>query len=156
METTFARQPDGAATASQSLPTAPAAGANPLSVFLVEDSAPIRERITEMLAAIDGVRMSGTADTAAAACSAILAERPHTVILDLRLAQGSGIDVLRRVHPLAPEIEFLVLTNFATPQYRDICLNSGASHFIDKSTEIGEVRRIVAERAASRAGGHLN
>ena len=50
-------------------------------------------------------------------------------------------DVLRRVHPLAPEIEFLVLTNFATPQYRDICLKAGASHFIDKSTEIGEVRR---------------
>lgn len=153
METTLTHQPDSTAG---SLPIAPAARASALRVFLVEDSAPIRERITEILTAIEGVRIAGTADTATAASAAILAERPDTVILDLRLAQGSGIDVLRRVHPLAPEIEFLVLTNFATPQYRDICMKAGASHFIDKSTEIGEVRRIVADRAASRASSRLN
>jgi DNA-binding NarL/FixJ family response regulator len=152
MDTTSTQQPAGTATAQAALPLA-APRIDALRVFLVEDSAPIRERITEMLGAIEGVRMVGTADTATAASSGILAERPDAVILDLRLAQGSGIDVLRRVHPLAPEIEFLVLTNFATPQYRDICLKAGASHFIDKSTEIGEVRRIVSARAGA---SHLN
>jgi DNA-binding NarL/FixJ family response regulator len=122
----------------------------PTRVFLVEDSAPILERLTEMLQEIEGVRIIGSADSADAASAAILRERPDTVVLDLRLASGSGIDVLRSVHPAAPGVDFIVLTNFASPQYRRICLEAGASHFIDKSTQIGEVKRLIAARAAAR------
>jgi DNA-binding NarL/FixJ family response regulator len=127
-----------------------AASRAPTRVFLVEDSAPILERLTEMLAAIEGVLIIGSAGNAPEASAAILRERPDTVVLDLRLATGSGIDVLRQVHSAAPEVDFIVLTNFATPQYRRVCLQAGASHFIDKSTQIGEVRRLVAARAAMR------
>jgi len=122
----------------------------PTRVFLVEDSVPILERLTEMLQEIDGVRIIGSADSAEAASAAILRERPDMVVLDLRLARGSGIDVLRSVHPAAPEIDFIVLTNFVIPQYRRICLEAGASHFIDKSTQIGEVKQLIADRAAAR------
>ena len=171
MQTTHAQatnaQPSHAIRAAQRPPTAvtgPAAGlpapalggagrdaAHDIRVFLVEDSAPIRERLIEMLGDIPGVRIAGSAEHAAQAAADILRERPDTVVLDLRLASGSGLDVLRAVHPVAPEIAFIVLTNFANPQYRDICLAAGASHFLDKSTEIGEIKRLLAERAASAA-----
>jgi len=118
-------------------------------VFLVEDSTPIRERLHEMLTDIDGVCVVGSAVAAAEATEAILRERPDAVVLDLRLAAGSGIDVLRAVHPRAPEIDFIVLTNFAIPQYRDLCMRAGARHFIDKSTQIGEVKRLIAARVHS-------
>lgn len=120
-------------------------------VFLVEDSKLILDRLSGMLGEIDGVEIIGSADTAAAATQAILDGHPDTVVLDLRLAAGSGLDVLRAVHPQAPDINFIVLTNFATPQYRDICLNAGARHFIDKSCEIGKVRQIIADLAGRRS-----
>jgi len=113
-------------------------------VYLVEDSAPIRERLVSLLDEIDGVRVVGAAETANQATADILRTRPDTVVLDIRLAQGSGLDVLRAVHPRVPEIMFIVLTNFANPQYRKICMDAGASHFIDKSNEIASVKHIVA------------
>lgn len=122
----------------------------PERIFLVEDSKLILERLAGMLGEIDGVEIIGSADNAVAATQAILDTRPDTVVLDLRLAAGSGLDVLRSVHPQAPDINFIVLTNFATPQYRDICLNAGARHFIDKSREIGQVRQIVEELVHTR------
>ena len=121
-------------------------------VYLVEDSFPIRERLLEMLGDIDGVEVVGTEDTAAGAAEGILKTRPDLVVLDIRLTSGSGIDVLRQVHPLAPGIVFIVLTNFASPQYQSICTKAGARHFIDKSTQIDRVKHIVADYAAALDG----
>jgi CRP/FNR family transcriptional regulator len=120
-------------------------------VFIVEDSAPIRERLTGLLNAIGGVSVVGEADSIRTAVEGILRTRPEAVLLDIRLIDGSGIDVLREVHPLAPEVAFVVLTNNATPQYRRICMEAGASHFLDKTTEFARVRQIVAGLGASSA-----
>lgn len=119
-----------------------------LKVFIVEDSPHIRERLIEMLNSIEGVRTVGSADGADEAVRAILAERPDTVILDMMLAQGSGLDVLRAVHQAAPEIEVWMLTNFAGEPWRNACRRLGAARFFDKSTEFERVREGIALRAA--------
>jgi two-component system response regulator DevR len=113
------------------------------NVFLVEDSAPIRARLCEMLGNIEGVKIVGEAESPAAAIDGILSSNPDSVVLDLRLAGGSGIEVLRKVCPLAPHIVFIMLTNHSDPQYRRICLQSGAAHFLDKSTEFEQVKDVI-------------
>ena len=117
-------------------------------VFIVEDSPHIRERLIEMLNSIDGVRTVGSADGADEAVRAILEQRPDTVILDMKLSQGSGLDVLRAVHRAAPEIEVWMLTNFAGEPWRKACRRLGAAQFFDKSTEFERVREGIALRAA--------
>lgn len=114
------------------------------SVFLVEDSAPIRARLCEMLGKVDGVNIVGEADSPATAIDGILRTRPDSVVLDVRLSGGTGIEVLRKVCPLAPQIVFIMLTNHSDPQYRKICLQSGAAHFLDKSTEFDKVSEVIA------------
>jgi DNA-binding NarL/FixJ family response regulator len=113
-------------------------------VFLVEDSAPIRARLCEMLGNMDGVNIVGEAASPATAIDGILRTRPDSVVLDVRLSGGTGIEVLRKVCPLAPHIVFIMLTNHSDPQYRRICLQSGAAHFLDKSTEFDKVREVIA------------
>ena len=120
-------------------------------VFIVEDSASIRERITGLLGDMKGVSIVGEADTAQAAIEGIRCTGPNLVVLDIHLAGGSGIDVLRKVHPEAPEVVFLVLTNHPNPQYRRACMEAGASHFFDKTSEFARVRQIVAGLGASPA-----
>jgi len=117
-------------------------------VFLVEDSAPVRERMAAMLASIEGVSTVGSAATAHDAERAILATRPDAVVLDIKLAQGSGFDVLRALRAQAPQIEVYVLSNFAVPAVRRLAANLGARGFFDKSTETETMRRAIAERAA--------
>jgi two-component system, NarL family, response regulator DevR len=122
----------------------------PLRVFLVEDSSLVRERLERMLSALAGTRTVGYASGAQAAIRAILAEQPDIVVLDLKLAQGSGFDVLRAVREQAPAIEIYMLTNFSSEPYRRLAERLGAREFFDKTREFERVRDIVAARAASR------
>lgn len=118
--------------------------ANCTNVYLVEDSAPVRARLAEMLVEIGGVAIVGEAVTPASAIDGILLTRPHYVVLDLQLIGGSGIEVLRQICPVLPGIVFIVLTNHPDPQYRRICMQSGASHFLDKTADFNKVREVIA------------
>jgi DNA-binding NarL/FixJ family response regulator len=120
---------------------------HPTNVFLVEDSAPIRERLAEMLGAVQGVTIVGEAASPASAIDGILRTRPDAVVLDIHLAGGSGVEVLRKVCPLEPGIVFIMLTNHPDLLYRKICLGWGAAHFLDKTTEFGKVRDVIAALA---------
>jgi DNA-binding NarL/FixJ family response regulator len=114
------------------------------SVYLVEDSAPIRALVAEMLAQLPDVRVAGEAAEVDQAIAGIRATQPDAVVLDLHLRGGTGIDVLRALHAEAPQIVFIVLTNHPTPQHRRLCQALGARHFLDKSNEFTRVNEIVA------------
>ncbi|MEO8441295.1 MAG: response regulator transcription factor [Betaproteobacteria bacterium] len=118
------------------------------NVFLVEDSAPIRARLCEMLSGVAGVTIVGEAESPASAIDGILRTQPDSVVLDLHLTGGTGIEVLRRICPVAPQIVFIMLTNHSDPQYRKICLQNGAAHFLDKSTEFDKIKDLIAGLAA--------
>ncbi len=131
---------------NQLIQTAPVPNA-PLRVFVVEDSPLLRERLADLFAPISGVLTVGYADGADEAIRGILEARPDAVVLDISLAQGSGIDVLRALQQQAPGIEVYMLTNFANPQYRRLCARLGARGFFDKSSEFEQVRDAIAARA---------
>jgi DNA-binding NarL/FixJ family response regulator len=120
------------------------------TVYVVEDAPLVRERLIEMLDATPGTQVVGAAARADQAIRGILEERPDVVLLDLRLAQGSGLDVLRAVHDIAPEITFYMLTNFASEPYRQLAARLGAQDFFDKSSEFERVRDIIAARSATK------
>ena len=115
------------------------------TVFIVDDLPAMRERLAELMGAIAGVQIVGEAGTPAEAIDGILRTNPDCVLLDYQLIDGTGVDVLRAVHPQSPDIAFIVLTNHATPQHRRACLDAGARHFLDKSTEFGRIRSAIAE-----------
>lgn len=115
-----------------------------MKVFLVEDSPILRERLEKMLAAIPGAETVGHAPTARGAIAGIEAAHPDVVVLDIQLEEGTGFDVMRAVRPLAPEIAFYVLTNFAHEGYRRMAEKLGARGFFDKSREIGALREALA------------
>jgi DNA-binding NarL/FixJ family response regulator len=122
-----------------------------MQIYLVEDSAAVRDRLIAMLDAIPNVRVVGHAVTAGAAIAAILALQPDLVVLDLHLAEGSGFDVLRAVRPQAPGIEFFMLSNFAADPYRQLAARLGVAGYYDKSKQFDLVRDAVARRAAAEA-----
>jgi DNA-binding NtrC family response regulator len=118
-------------------------------VFIVEDSVAIQKQLSGILQRLNGVYVIGIADNASEAVERILRRRPQYVILDVHLASGSGLDVLRAVHSVAPCITFIVLTNYPQPQYRAKFLAEGATHFLDKTREFDQVRQIVSKAKAA-------
>lgn len=119
------------------------------NVYIVDDSAAIRSRLVDLLSRIDGVSVVGESASASDAIAGILEIRPHGVLLDLNLMGRAGIEVLRTVHPQAPDIVFVVLTNHAEPQYRSACAKAGARYFLDKSCDFDRVPAVIAEIAAN-------
>jgi DNA-binding NarL/FixJ family response regulator len=124
------------------------ATAAPLRVFVVEDSALVRERLEAMIVQA-GAASVGHAAGVDAAIQAILAQRPQLVILDIQLADGTGFDVLRAIRDQAPEIDVYLLSNHAAYPYRQLAERLGARGFFDKSKEFGRMRDVVVQRAAS-------
>ena len=125
-----------------------------MQVFLVEDSAPIRERLSALLESVPGTQVLGHAGHAADAIRDILEARPDVVVLDISLASGSGFDVLRAVRPRAPQIEFFLLSSFAAFPYRQLAASLGACGFFDKASEFERLRDAIAERAAAAHQAH--
>jgi DNA-binding NarL/FixJ family response regulator len=121
------------------------------SVFLVDDSAAVRERLKELLALDPAVRIVGEAESATAAIRGIAATRPDFAVLDYRLAGGTGLDVLCALADQARGTVFIVLTNHADTRVRAACTRAGASFFLDKSREFGRLRSIIAGADAVRA-----
>jgi DNA-binding NarL/FixJ family response regulator len=122
----------------------PSAAEAPLRVFIVEDSPIVRARIEEMIAEIPGTLQAGHASAAEEAIRAILDAHPHIVLLDMQLEQGSGLDVLRAVHPRLPEVVFYMLSNLSAQAYRRVALELGASSYFDKTYQFSELREAIA------------
>jgi len=123
-----------------------------MRVFVVEDSPAVCERLQAMLAGIEGTQAVGAAATAQGAIEGILAARPDVVVLDLRLAEGSGLDVLRALRgaeSTVPGVAVYMLSNFAEPPYRRLAERLGVQGFFDKSTEFERVRDVLSAHAQS-------
>ena len=80
-------------------------------VFLVDDFAVTREGVRAVLECEPDLTVVGQWDVAEGAAEAILAARPDVAVLDVRLPDGSGIEVLREVHERNPHIKGLMLTS---------------------------------------------
>jgi len=121
-----------------------------MKVFVVEDSAPVRERLIEMIAEIDGFEIVGQASTFNEAVSGIRWTRPDVAILDIQLAAGTGIDALAEVKREQPGLRAIVLTNYATPQHEKASVDAGAEYFLDKSADFEKIAEILDSMKAER------
>jgi DNA-binding NarL/FixJ family response regulator len=113
-----------------------------VKVFLVEDSAMLRQRLLAILASVPGAVSCGHAAGAAEAIAAIQAAKPDVVVLDIQLESGNGFDVLRAV---GGSTAVYVLTNFANDAYRRKAEGLGARGFFDKSTEVERLRQALMQ-----------
>jgi|GEM_PF-262245 len=111
-----------------------------MKIFLVDDSAVIRQRLMRLLAEIKEVTVIGESGNAQEAIVAILKLKPDVVLLDIHLLDdGSGIQVLQAIKQSKPAPKVIILTNYPYPQYRQKCLEAGADFFFVKSTEFDQV-----------------
>jgi len=122
-------------------------------VVLVDDSALLRDRLTELLDAVPGVEVIGEAGTAHEAVTLILRLRPDLVVLDIRLPDGDGLAVLEAVRHLQSAPAVVMLTNYPNEYYRQRSYAAGAVYFLDKSMEFDRLPEVAAELLAATGGG---
>jgi len=125
--------------------------AGEVKVFVVEDSALVRERLIEMIREVDGVDVVGEADSYGTAVAGILSTHPDVAILDISLADGNGIEVLAHVKPRLPGLRGIVLTNYNSPQHLKASADAGAEYFLDKSVDFERITEILRQMMGPQA-----
>lgn len=110
-----------------------------MRVLIVDDSEVLVQRLMSLLAEISGVEIVGRAGNVADATREIRQGKPDVVILDIRMPDGSGIDVLESLQKDRWQPIVIMLSNYSEPPYRRKCLKRGARFFFDKSAEFHKV-----------------
>ena len=125
---------------------------SPLRVLLIEDSAVIRESLSEALGSSGMLQVAGVAETADDAVRTLQENSFDAVIVDIQLRRGSGMDVLSYLHDagLLPQLMAVVLTNYALAAYRKRCQQLGVQYFFDKSLEFDRVIEVLDDFASRR------
>ncbi|WP_132259261.1 response regulator [Paucimonas lemoignei] len=122
-----------------------------LRIFLVEDSKAVRDLLIQNLTNIPGIELVGYADGENDALEQLSSNHCDVLILDIRLKQGNGVNLLRSLNSL-PNINInvkVIFTNNASDTYRRACTQYGVAHFFDKSTDFLQLRSLMNKLASS-------
>src|ERR1700722_14845257 len=103
-----------------------------LSVFLLDDHEVVRSGMRSLLEAAGDIVVVGEAATVAEALARIPSIRPNVAILDVRLADGSGVEVCREIRSRFPEIACVMLTSYADDEALFSAIMAGAAGYILK------------------------
>lgn len=114
-----------------------------MKVFLVDDSAVVLKRLEELISECSDVIVVGSWTAVHGTAERIRASDADVVILDIRLEDGSGLDVLRELKEQQPEIAVIVFTNYSYLGYRERCLKAGADYFLTKHEDFHRLPDIL-------------
>jgi len=115
------------------------------SILVVDDERAVRASLTKVLTA-EGFEVQ-TAETLAAGRSALNASPPDVVIFDLRLPDGSGLDLLGEVRKLDSGIQTILITAYGDVQAAVGAMKAGAGDFLKKPYELEELLHAVRNAA---------
>ncbi len=124
-----------------------------MKVLIVDDSFEVRARIKMLLSELQTVDMVGEAESAQQAIEKIRELVPDVVILDIRMPDGNGIDVLKNIEKRDRLPLVIMLTNYPYAQYRRKCFDAGADFFLDKSGEFEKVVEVLLDAKPGTACG---
>ncbi|HJR98791.1 MAG TPA: response regulator transcription factor [Actinomycetota bacterium] len=115
----------------------------PLRVMLVDDHEIVRDGIKAMLDAEDDVVVTAQAGTVREAIDEAHRTRPDVVVMDVRLADGSGIEATREIRADHPDTRVLMLTSFADDEALFASIMAGASGYVLKQVKSGDLLRAI-------------
>lgn len=118
-----------------------------IRVVVVDDEALVRSGFGLILGAAEDIEVVA-ATTGADAVQTVRRERPHVVLLDIRMPDVDGLTVLRELRELPDAPVVAMLTTFDADEYILAALNSGAAGFLLKDTEPEQLAPLVRTLAA--------
>jgi len=101
-------------------------------VFVVDDHELVRRGLIELIDSEADLKVVGQAGDVAGALQQLVSLTPDVAVLDVRLPDGSGIELCREIRSLYPQIKVLMLTSFLEDEAILGAVLGGASGFVIK------------------------
>jgi DNA-binding NarL/FixJ family response regulator len=119
-------------------------------IFLVDDHPLVREWLGALIAQHDDLTVCGEAESAPEALSGILRDRPDIAIVDLSLAGGSGIELIKDIAATCPRVAVLVLSMHEEPTYAERALRAGAMGYVVKRESTKNIIQAIRDVLAGK------
>jgi DNA-binding NarL/FixJ family response regulator len=122
-------------------------GKSKIGVFLLDDHEVVRAGLRHLLEVEDDMEVVGEAGTAADAVEGIGRARPRVAVLDVRLPDGSGVEVCREIRSHYHDVACLMLTSFSDDDALFDAIMAGASGYVLKEVRgsdlVGDIRKVA-------------
>lgn len=116
-------------------------------LFLVEDDAPLRERMARALAARGfDVRTAASIKEAEAL---LVSDAPEFVVLDLRMPDGNGLDLIPRLTQADPQTRIVILTGYGSIATAMEAVRRGATDYLTKPVDADDIVNAFARAGAT-------
>ena len=115
----------------------------PLRVLIVDDHEVVRNGVKALLEEAGGISVAGEASTVKEAVERAEWARPDVVVMDVRLADGSGIEATREIRTRLPRTQVLMLTTFADDEALFASIMAGAAGYVLKQIKGGDLVRAI-------------
>ncbi|GAA4427597.1 response regulator [Actinokineospora soli] len=120
-------------------------------IFLVDDHEIVRRGIADLFEDVPDFEVVGQAGSVAEALARVPTSRPDVAVLDVRLPDGSGVELCRELRSTLPDLRCLMLTSFADDEALLNAIMAGASGYVLKQvlgTDLVTAVRTVAAGAS--------
>lgn len=107
-------------------------GARPCRILIVDDHPLMRQGLEQLIQAEASLSVVGAVGMIAEAKLALAANHPDIVLLDLSLQCESGLDLLKEIQTLYPEVRVLVLSMHDETLFAERALRAGARGYVEK------------------------
>ena len=114
-----------------------------IRVVLADDHAVVRKGIREFLEAADGITVVAEAADGEQAVALVAEHQPDVAVLDIQMPVASGIEATQRIKARYPDVRVLILTAYDDDPYIFALLQAGASGYILKTADSGDLVQAV-------------
>ena len=122
----------------------------PINVSIVEDSENVRTTLARILNRTEGFQCVSHYANAEAALEHLPKDKPDVVLMDINLPGINGVECVRRLKPLLPGMQVMMLTVYEDTENIFNALAAGATGYMLKRTPKAELLEAIRE---VRAGG---
>jgi DNA-binding NarL/FixJ family response regulator len=119
-------------------------------VFIVDDHPLVREWLANLVNQQSDLMICGEADSARHAVPAVAACLPDVVVVDISLADSSGIALIKEIKQVLPNVWVLVLSMHEESHYATRALRAGATGYLVKREATGKVMAAIRSVLAGK------
>jgi DNA-binding NarL/FixJ family response regulator len=116
-----------------------------MKVIIADDSRLMRERIHEAISIFSGVEIVSETENGLQTLEEIKKHNPCLAIIDIRMPDMNGIEVLKKIRELKMKVKVCILTNYPYPQYKKRCIEAGADYFLSKTEDFEDIKIVIAD-----------
>lgn len=113
------------------------------TLFIIDHNASIRRALAQRLGHVKSIHILGTAGTSQDGINLARALKPDVILLEPKLSDGKGLDVLQAIRANNPSARIIILTSYLDEFEQQVTLKHGAERYLLKDIDSGKLTEAI-------------